>query len=283
MKLIFVSGISGSGKSLCLNALEDLNIYCIDNLPAGLVPALIEHNKNSPQQSMGVSIDARNIDSLKKIHGQLNWLNEQEIDYSIIFLEATDDEIIKRYKETRRKHPILNSKYSLIDAITLERSLLKDIKENADFVIDTTQTTPHQLRRQIRDYIVGNNEEDFTIRIESFGYKHGIPRDADFVFDVRCLPNPHWDKSIRHLTGKDLPVINFFHKEPSVEKMTLSIRDFIANWIGSFKEERRSHITLAIGCTGGKHRSVYITETLAKSFEEGVSTQTHHRDITQTT
>lgn len=284
IKMIIVSGLSGSGKSIALNTLEDMDYYCIDNLPVGMLKAMkeqISREWGGNHTRIAVGIDARNSsDELENFPALLENLNDGSLSIKIFFLEADNNTLLKRFSETRRKHPLTNNNVSLADAIELERQLLVPIAANADLFIDTTHTNIYQLRDLIRDRVTGKTHEPMSLLFQSFGYKHGLPSDADFVFDVRCLPNPHWEATLRPLTGLDHEVIEYLDLQPTVIEMLEQIKQFMENWIPRFENESRSYMTIAIGCTGGQHRSVYITESLAKHFGQiRESVVTRHREL----
>jgi len=270
VKLFIVTGLSGSGKSIALNTLEDLDYYCIDNLPVGMLRAFTEQMAGewgAHRSQFAVGIDARNSSSdLQHIPDLLDGLTEQGIDCTVIFLQAEDDTLFKRFSETRRKHPLTHGKMSLADAIRLERELLEPIAASADMFIDTTHTTVHELRDLIRERVLDRAPGAMSLLFQSFGYKHGIPSDADFVFDVRCLPNPHWEPALRPLTGKDRDVADYLENMPQVRQMLEQLEQFLDFWIPCFEEENRSYMTVALGCTGGQHRSVYLAEALTNYF-----------------
>lgn len=270
MMLVVVSGLSGSGKSTALHALEDLEFYCIDNLPVGLLPAFSEHvldpGKHFPQR-IALGIDARNIiDDIQRFPTTLETMRKANITCDVIFLNTDDDVLIKRFSETRRKHPLSGPQLSLADAITRERGILEPITDCADLFIDTSYYNVHQLREVIMNRLGNRRQEEMSIQFKSFGFKYGLPTDADFVFDVRCLPNPHWLAALRPYTGLQQPVIEYLQAQPAVDEMFRYIRDFLETWIPHFVKENRTYMTIAIGCTGGMHRSVYLTDTLAKFF-----------------
>ncbi len=284
MSFLLVSGLSGSGKSIALNALEDSGFYCIDNLPARLLPYLAEQIQQSGDQSsdnVAVGIDVRNRGFLSGLPEALKKLSEIGVKYQIIFLEADEAILIKRYKETRRKHPLTDQDTSLLEGISLEKDLLNPLSSNAELRVDTTFTTPHQLRQQIIDFSSSGESGNLTLLFRSFGFKHGTPLDADYVFDIRCLPNPYWQSELRQYSGLDEPVIEFLEKQSEVNEMFDSICAFLEKWLPSFVKENRSYLTIAIGCTGGQHRSVYLTDRLATYFTStGVRTQVRHRELT---
>lgn len=270
MKLIIISGLSGSGKSIALNTLEDMGYYCIDNLPIGMLQAISQQMKENWGQEHGhvaVGIDARNsTNDLQHFPTLLRQLEADGIECETLFLQADNNTLLKRFSETRRKHPLSNEKRSLADAIVLERQLLEPIIANTDLFIDTTSTNIYQLRELVRARIQSEDDESMSILFQSFGFKHGLPSDADFVFDVRCLPNPHWESELRPLTGRDDAVIRFLEHQPPVAEMLSHIIQFIDTWAPRFEQESRAYMTVAIGCTGGQHRSVYMVEQLGKYF-----------------
>jgi len=283
MEIVIISGLSGSGKSIALRALEDLDYYCVDNLPAVLLPQmgqeLLAQAENGVRKA-AVSIDSRNRDFLESLPENLDALKLLGLDYQIIFMEADESILIKRYKETRRKHPLTDDKTSLTEGIALEKELLLPLSDSANMRVDTTWRTPHDLRALMRAVVGKRDEGRLLVLFESFGYKHGTPLDADFVFDVRCLPNPYWKPDLRPLTGRDEPVAEFLAEHDIVGEMVKQIRDFLSNWMPSFKRENRSYVTVAIGCTGGQHRSVYTVERLAERFMlEEVDVQIRHREL----
>lgn len=284
MKLVVISGVSGSGKSNALHVLEDLDYYCIDNLPVGLLPAFAEQMQASPKETIthaAVGIDARNLpDELHRFSYILEQLKNKGVVVEIIFLEADDNILLKRFSETRRKHPLTEEKIPLIEAIKQERELLAPIVSRADLIIDTSQTNIYQLRDLIKERLTGSKAQNFSLLFESFGFKHGIPTDADFVFDVRCLPNPHWEATLRKFTGLDQPVIDFLQEHDTVKQMFEDIKKFLSTWIPRFEHENRSYLTIAIGCTGGQHRSVYLAQKLCDTYSAKRShVHVRHRDI----
>jgi len=283
VKLVIVSGHSGSGKSVALHTLEDLGYYCIDNLPAGLLSALALELKLAPNpvDIAAVGIDARNMpQALQQFNDILDQIKVQGVESEILFLTCDTDTLIKRFSETRRRHPLSSDQVSLAEAVEQERILLEPIAKRADLFIDTSKTTIHQLRGLVHQRIERRQENRLSLAFQSFGYKHGIPTDVDFVFDARCLPNPHWLPKLRPLTGLDPEVIQYLDSEILVKQMFLELCNFLDHWIPAFEDDNRSYLTIAIGCTGGQHRSVYLAERLAHHFEgryPGVSTR--HREI----
>lgn len=284
MRLVIISGLSGSGKSVALHVLEDFGFYCIDNIPAGLLRSVVEEillREDTVFDSVGVGLDARNRPSdIDQIPALVQELRADGLACEIIFLQARDDILLSRFSETRRKHPLSSHVVSLPEAIANERILLGPIINAADLVIDTTATTVYALREQIRKRIAERGPRSLSILIESFGYKHGLPADADFVFDVRCLPNPYWEPQLRPLNGTDAAVRAFLDAQPSVQEMVSDIAAFLAHWIPRYQDFQRSYLTVAIGCTGGQHRSVYVVEAVARALAEAHGTiQTRHPEL----
>jgi UPF0042 nucleotide-binding protein len=285
MKLVIISGLSGSGKSVALHTLEDIGYYCIDNLPVGLLATfarhLLEENNGRSLDKVAIGIDARNHpEQLQRFSAILGELRNQNIECQIIFLQADDATLLKRFSETRRKHPLSGKGVSLADAITRERELLNSITQNASLFIDTSHTNIHQLRDLIQERVDSVDSRELSLLFESFGFKHGVPGDADFVFDARCLPNPHWDPNLRPLTGRDPAVAEFLDRHDSAQAMFEQIRDFLQFWLPHFKADKRSYLTVAIGCTGGQHRSVYLIERLAACFRvQHQNVALRHREL----
>lgn len=266
-KIIFVSGLSGAGKSIVLHALEDLGFYCVDNFPIRLLPTFFDNIDEYPTE-IAIGINAHNQESV--IADLLNIINEtklqDELSPELLYLEADNDALTKRYSETRRKHPFSDNNISLQNAIENERTLLVTVAESADLKIDTTRYNVHDLRDLVVRRIAERDDSALSIQLISFGFKYGAPHDADFIFDVRCLPNPYWEKSLRGLTGRDQEIIDFLDKQPAAHKMSEQLEAFLSDWLGYFDAENRSYLTIAIGCTGGRHRSVYIVEKLARAL-----------------
>lgn len=282
MNFLIVSGLSGSGKTIALQALEDAGYYCIDNLPAALLPQLagrLDSTRDS-LTNVAVGIDARNRAFLRELPDVLERLRSLGVRYRIIFLEAEEGILVRRYKETRRRHPMLDDHTSLIEAIRLEKQLLEPLSFAAALRIDTTYTTPHELRHQVAGFARGADTGGMTLQFLSFGFKHGTPLDADYVFDVRCLPNPYWQPELRPYTGLDEPVVRFMECCDEAHAMFEELRGFLERWLPSFEREDRTYLTVAIGCTGGLHRSVYMVKRLADHFTaKGFKTQVRHREI----
>lgn len=262
MQLIIVTGLSGSGKSVVLKALEDTGYYCIDNLPATLLPEIYE-NLNAAQERVAISTDTRSA-ALEALPENIEKLKAQGVTVQVLFLESTTQALVKRFSETRRRHPLSNEDITLAESIEYERQLLSPLAELGPH-IDTSDLSANTLRAWVKDFVASNNN-NITLLFTSFGFKHGIPLDADFVFDVRCLPNPHYDALLRPMTGRDQPVKKFLEQQPLVIEMYQDIENFITRWLPSFIQENRSYLTIAIGCTGGQHRSVHLVEELGKHF-----------------
>ncbi|MCY4051260.1 MAG: RNase adapter RapZ [Gammaproteobacteria bacterium] len=285
-ELIIISGLSGSGKSVALQSLEDVGYYCIDNLPVGLLHELmvklLQDNKNGKLEVHGiaVSIDSRNKQFLLEIDEALNNLNKLGIEFRVLYLESEDHILVRRYSETRRKHPLTDQFTPLLEGIQQERNLLMPILDRAERVIDTTTVTPHELRSSVKDFAAGDTIHGPLLLIESFSFRHGPPNDADFMFDVRCLPNPYWQESLRSLNGLDKPVQEFLEQQAEVNQMIRQIQQFLTTWLPGFVRENRCYITVAIGCTGGQHRSVFISDKLHKLLSsESLPVQIRHRDL----
>ena len=270
MRLIIVSGLSGSGKSVALHMLEDIDFYCVDNIPAALLKSFISHTVRGtgdvdPRTAVG--LDARNRPcEIATIPLLANEMRRSGIDCDVLYLHASDEILLKRFAETRRKHPLVSGAVSLREAIAAERKLLEPITMAADWVIDTSHMSVHALREVIRQRIDRRSEGRLSLMFESFGYKHGIPGDADFVFDVRSLPNPFWEHSLRNLTGRDAAVIEFLSSHAGVRAMVADLAGFLERRVQEFSMANRSYLTIAVGCTGGQHRSVYVAEKLAEHF-----------------
>lgn len=283
MRLVIISGRSGSGKSTALHVMEDAGFYCIDNLPAALLPPLVERMMQSVERPDGiaVSIDARNmIEDLFHFEEILAEVKAFSLRCDIVFLDAREATLITRFSETRRKHPLSNTETDLREAIEREKVLLEPIREMADIRIDTTELNLYELRERVQEQVARDAVPGLAIVFQSFGFKNGVPVDADFVFDVRCLPNPHWRKELRDFTGQEKPVIEFLNQEPSVQNMFRDIAHFLDLWLPNFATGSRTYLTVAVGCTGGKHRSVYLCENLKKHFTEKFSNvQVRHREL----
>lgn len=275
MQLIIVTGLSGSGKSVVLKALEDTGYYCVDNLPATLLPQIYE-NLNGTQNRVAISTDTRSA-ALEALPENIEKLKAQGVNVQVLFLESTTQALVKRFSETRRRHPLSTENITLAESIECERKLLAPLSELGHH-IDTSDLSANTLRGWVKDFVAQENK-NITLLFTSFGFKHGIPLDVDFVFDVRCLPNPHYDPKLRPLTGRDAPVKSFLEQQPMVHDMYQDIQNFIARWLPSFVQENRSYLTIAIGCTGGQHRSVHIVEELGKHFSQQQQVLIRHREL----
>lgn len=270
MKLLVVSGLSGSGKSSALDMLEDLGFYCVDNIPAPVVGTLVGQLvalEDAKFDRVAVGLDTRpKPDDIRQVVGLIREFRERGHGCQVLYLQADTPILLKRYSETRRKHPMSIHGMGLGEAIDFERQLLAPVCDLADLVIDTTRMSIHDLRRSIRDRLDARGAERMSILFRSFGFKHGIPGDADFVFDARTLPNPYWDPSLRNLCGRDEAVIEYLERHEDVERFVIDLHGFLDRWIPEFKKSNRSYLTVAIGCTGGQHRSVYVAERLGQLF-----------------
>lgn len=281
MQLILISGRSGSGKTVALRVLEDLGYYVVDNIPVNLLPSLIR-TVSDKYDKIAVSVDARNMTKEpEEIEEVLDYLPGFATP-TVFYLDSDEHTLIKRFSETRRLHPLSLNNISLEEAIEAEKKLLDPIASKADIFIDTTDLSVHQLADSIREKILGKKSNQLIITFESFGYKHGIPKHADYVFDARFLPNPHWEPHLKPLTGLDQPVIDFLANQPVVHKFAWQIQTFIETWLPHLERNNRSYLTVAIGCTGGQHRSVYLAQTLAESFtKHHKNVKAHHREQTK--
>lgn len=283
MRLTIISGRSGSGKTIALHALEDMGFYCIDNLPISFLPDLQTHI-GFRNESIAVSIDARNIpDDLSHFRDNIQKILDEGHFCQIIYLDADEKTLLKRFSETRRKHPLSNANTSLQEAIRKEHTLLTPIASLADLTIDTSSISRTVLQNLVRERFMHSNKTNQSkmhLLLQSFGFKHGIPPDADFVFDIRCLPNPYWESELRPLSGMDKPVIDFLESKPEVQAMIKDILKFLENWIPSFVADNRSYLTIAIGCTGGVHRSVYFVHKIAELIKNNITEiQIRHREL----
>jgi len=266
VQLVLITGLSGSGKSVALNALEDAGYYCVDNLPVKLLPELVSFLAHAGYSRVALSIDVRSGEALDALPQHLAALRGAGTEVKVLFLEAKDETLIQRFSETRRRHPLGDGRRTLPEAIARERELLEDIA-GLSHHIDTSELSPNVLRAWVRDF-VEVPAAGLTLLFQSFAYRYGVPLDADMVFDVRCLPNPHYDPRLRPYTGRDEPVVRFCQADPGVQKMLADIRRFVEEWLPCFDRDSRSYLTVAIGCTGGRHRSVYLSETLAAYFHD---------------
>ena len=284
MRLVVISGHSGSGKTSALNILEDVGFTCVDNLPSSLLPELIQQLKeesNEPTLQLAVGIDARNLmGDLSKIPKILCTIEESGVEVDVIFLKAQRTDLLRRYSETRRKHPLSNDTIGLKEAIDLEENIISPIAQVANFTIDTSGLTLHQLRDLVKNTIAPNKAQQMTILFESFGFKQRIPNGSDFVFDVRCLPNPYWKIELRTQTGNDSGVITFLESQVDVASMLADIIGYLTRWIPKFQANNRSYLTISIGCTGGQHRSVYIANRLHEHFSKQYNfVQVMHKEL----
>jgi len=282
--LTVVSGLSGSGKSIALRTLEDLDYYCVDNLPAELLPDFVKNlTRDDKQRSrLAVSIDVRNHSSdLSRVGEWLSAVGALGFDYRLVYFDTADEALIKRYSDTRRRHPLSHEGLPLSNAIARERELLRPLRALADIVIDTSEMNVHQLRKAVLGELEAGAKRQVSLLFESFAYKRGIPGDADFVFDARCLPNPHWDAALRPLSGRDAAVRDFLEQQGTVVEFVDQISVFLDTWLPRFESETRSYVTVAFGCTGGKHRSVYLAEKLTQHFRQSgrENVLTYHREL----
>ncbi|GAB4165744.1 MAG: RNase adapter RapZ [Rhodocyclaceae bacterium] len=278
MQVVLISGLSGSGKSVALNVLEDAGFFCVDNLPATLLPHLIRHLRGAGYERAAVAVDVRSGASIAALPEQVRELRAGGADLRFIFLDARDDTLIARFSETRRSHPLARRDVTLAEAIQRERDALAEIAE-IGHRIDTSDLQANALRAWVRKFVESASEDGITLLFESFGYKNGIPLDADFVFDVRCLPNPHYDPQLRPLTGRDQAVVAFLDAQYEVLRMREDIHRFVYEWLPCFVRDSRSYLTVAIGCTGGQHRSVYFAEWLAERFRHSTHVIVRHRAL----
>ena len=290
LEVVLITGMSGSGKSVALRALEDAGYYCVDNLPPELLLSFIELEQQSGADRVAIAMDVRSATSLPQVPAQLRRLQQQGVQMRPLFLDATTDTLVRRFSETRRRHPLSSNRpgaqvselahdqqHALVDAIELERELLADLREQAH-VIDTSVIRPSQLRAHVKSLLSAPISQ-LTLVFESFAFKRGIPVDADYVFDVRMLPNPHYEADLRDLTGRDEPVIAFLQQHADVERMFNDIEQFLTEWLEPLALDHRSYVTVAIGCTGGQHRSVYLVDKLAESFGTRWITLKRHREL----
>ena len=284
MEIVLITGMSGSGKSVALHALEDAGYYCVDNLPPELLLPFVTLEEQQQAGRVAIAMDVRSATSLHQVPTLLGTLREQGLTIKPLFLDASTDTLVRRYSETRRKHPLSQATGEpadlnrvLVEAIELERELLADLREQAQ-VIDTSLIRPSQLQGYIKD-VIRLPGSPLTLVFESFAFKRGIPVDADYVFDVRMLPNPHYEPELRPLTGRDAPVVDFLRAQPEVVRMRQHILAFLEQWLDALSHNHRSYVTVAIGCTGGQHRSVYLVEELARHFGARWQTLRRHREL----
>ena len=288
-QVVVVTGISGSGKSVALHALEDAGYFCVDNLPPELLPQFLALEQARTQQRLAVAVDVRTVGSLPLLLPLMERLRDEGVVVRAVFLDASTDALVRRFSETRRPHPLSQApvpgrdaqgRPALIDAIEIERELLADLRAVCT-VLDTSQLRPAQLRLWLRD-LVQVRSHHLTLVFESFAFKHGVPLDADLVFDVRVLPNPHYEAELRPLTGRDAPVVAFLQTHPAVDEMLGQIEAFVTRWLPNYEADHRSYLTVAIGCTGGQHRSVYMAEKLGSHFRESIpNVLVRHRELEQ--
>ncbi len=282
LEIVLITGMSGSGKSVALHALEDAGYYCVDNLPPELLMSFVRLEQTQGAKKVAIAVDVRSAASLPLVPQDIASLRKQGVAFQSLFLDAATDTLVQRYSETRRKHPLsrstqLDQQHALVEAIELERELLSDLRELAH-VIDTSIIRPSQLQGYIKSLIAAP-EGQLTLVFESFAFKRGIPVDADYVFDVRMLPNPHYEADLRHQTGRDAPVATFLRQSPEVAEMFGDIEAFLSRWLERLARDHRSYVTVAIGCTGGQHRSVYLVEQLAAAFRKRWVTLKRHREL----
>ena len=275
-EIVLVTGISGSGKSVALHALEDAGFFCVDNLPPELLRDFLKLENARPERRLGIAVDVRSAGSLPHLLPLLAQLKSEGVVVHAIFLDATTAALVRRFSETRRAHPLAD-RGALVEAIELERQILADLRELST-VIDTSQLRTAQLRAWMRE-LVRAPDSRLTLVFESFAYKHGVPLDADYVFDVRVLPNPHYVPELRPLTGRDAPVADYLASQPDVIEMLEQIAVFLRRWLPAFKADQRAYLTVAIGCTGGQHRSVWFAERLAERFGKEAAPLVRHREL----
>ncbi len=286
LEIVLITGMSGSGKSVALNALEDAGFFCVDNLPPELLVPFVALEKEHKASRVAIAMDVRTATSLPLLPEQLSVLKKQGVTVKSLFLDATTGTLVRRYSETRRKHPLSQTtsehtvqglRHALVEAIELERHLLGNLREQA-YVIDTSILRPSQLQGYVKS-MISTSSKQLTLVFESFAFKRGVPSDADYVFDVRMLPNPHYEPELRHLTGRDAPVAAFLQEQPDVAQMLQHIHQFLNHWLDVLARDHRSYVTVAIGCTGGQHRSVYLVEQLVQLFEKQWVTLKRHREL----
>ena len=276
MHLVIISGLSGSGKSIALNMLEDAGYYCVDNLPVQLLQHLVDQLAHQGCDKVAVAIDSRGGESIAMLPALLVTLCANELELQFLFLDAKTETLLKRYSETRRRHPLASEQRTVSEAIAEERARLESLAELGHH-IDTSDLKPKALRVWLRQFICA--DAGLTLIFESFGFKHGVPLDGELVFDVRCLPNPHYEPTLRSLTGRDAPVIAFLEAEPEVLRMRDDIARFVASWLPCYVRDNRNYLTVAIGCTGGQHRSVYLAEWLGREFRDRARVLVRHREL----
>lgn len=279
MELVLITGLSGSGKSIALNVLADAGYYCVDNLPGGLLGSLVDTLAAAGTLRVALTVDARSGGDLAEVPARIAALRTRGISCKVLYLDAKEEALLRRFSETRRRHPLSDGSQTLEECIAHERELLADVASLANH-IDTSDLAPNALRAWVKDFVAAP-ADGLTLLFESFGFKHGIPLDADLVFDVRMLPNPHYDPLLQPLTGMDAAVIAFMNNTPDAQRLLDDIRRFIEAWLPSFQRDNRSYLTVAIGCTGGRHRSVYFVESLAKAFRSSARVLARHRGLSE--
>jgi UPF0042 nucleotide-binding protein len=279
MDVVLITGLSGSGKSVALDVLEDAGYYCVDNLPGRLFNSLVDVLAQHGQRRIALTMDARSGDDMADLSTHMDGLRARGMQVKLLYLDAKNDTLIRRFSETRRRHPLSDGRLTLEECIARERELLERAAAAA-IHFDTSDLSPNVLRAWVKD-VVAARRDGLTLLFESFGFKYGIPIDADFVFDVRNLPNPHYDTLLRPLDGRDQPVIDFMKATPEAQRMLEDIRHFVDSWLPSFVRDNRSYLTVAIGCTGGRHRSVYFVESLARAFQPAAQVLARHRELAQ--
>lgn len=277
IKLVIITGLSGSGKSVALKVLEDAGYYCIDNLPVNFLPEVVRCLRDANYHNLAISVDVRGGPSIEALPQQMDAIRADGIDVRLMFLEAKVDTLVKRFSETRRRHPLSHDKLTVTEAITQEREMLGRVGD-LGHRIDTSELNANALRNWVKAFVEMDRSR-ITLICQSFGFKHGIPLDADMVFDVRCLPNPYYDVRLRPFTGKDRPVVEFLESQSDVLAMYQDIEAYVARWLPHFINDNRSYLTVAIGCTGGQHRSVYLTERLAQRFADEQQVLIRHREM----
>lgn len=284
-EVVLITGISGSGKSIALHALEDAGFFCVDNLPPELLREFVRLEQQREARRIAIAIDVRSVDTLPQVVSLINELRAESVVIRPLFLDASTDALVRRFSETRRPHPLskqpqhagTTDRRALVEAIELERELLEQLRELST-VIDSSQLRPAQLRAWIRDLVQAHGAA-LTVVFESFAFKHGVPRDADFVFDVRVLPNPYYIRELRPHSGRDAPVADYLNAQPEAAEMLDMIEAFLRRWLPAFEDDQRSYLTVAVGCTGGQHRSVYVVELLAERFRSRAATLVRHREL----
>ena len=284
MNFLIVTGLSGAGKSMAVNALEDIGFFCIDNIPVALLPRIVDFALQGENQlnRVAVVMDVRGVRSIEKLQEALADLDEKKIDYDILFLDANDAAIQRRYKETRRQHPLAAAeKIPITEAIARERRLLQPLRDKAKYVIDTSLLSAAQNRERVCSLFLDKGESPMELMVVSFGFKYGLPQEADLVLDVRCLPNPYYDPALRPLTGRDKPVADYLRTFPTVINMVDDIEGFIRKWLPAYIAQNRHYLTVAVGCTGGQHRSVFVAEELGARFRDTDGVVVRHRIIEQ--